>query len=159
MEDESYLITPEELVNKVLDEASASVGTWSFAFIKKLQEQIKFFNQKKIDKFVDLLLIAVENDTFDNNVKFKIAQLLSTLRSFFLPGIISSLNTQTKRILHITQSIRPGSLSECTRKMYMNLIQTNIVQPASYKVKSSSVGPQVRMVSNLVFETPSSFLY
>lgn len=137
-------LIPEDLVANIMVEARKSEGTWSFSFIKKLQEDLKYFDHKKLDKFVNLLLTEVENDKYDNNIKFKLAQLLSTLRSFFLPGIIVSINSQSKRILQIVDNIQPGKLDECTKRMFLNLIQTNCIQPPSNRVKSSSVQPITR---------------
>ncbi|EAY15924.1 hypothetical protein TVAG_165520 [Trichomonas vaginalis G3] len=132
---------PEDLVKMIIDEAANNIGTWSFSFIKKLQEDLKFFDQKKLDKFVYLILLEAEDEHNDNNMKLKIAQLLSSLRSFFLPGIVFSINSQNQRIKQIANNIPQGKLCDCTKRMFLNLIQVNVVPNVSNRIKSSSAQP------------------
>lgn len=150
-------LVPEEIVASVLEEAESSVGTWSFAFIKQLQNNLKHFDQKRLDKFVCLVLNAADKEDCSTTTKFKIAQLLSTLRSFFLPGIILSLHNQNKQVAHIAEKIQQGNFCECTKKMYLNLLQTNVVQSASHKIKSNSVGPTIRIGVTAQFDSTPAF--
>lgn len=141
MQNQCTKLIPEDVIMTIMEEAKNTQGTWSFSFLQKLQEELKYFDQKRLDRFVGLLLTEAEQECNENAMKLKIAQLLSTLKSFFLPGIVFSINTHNKRIVHIADSIPNGKLSDSTKRMFLNLIQSNCVQPISCKVKSNSAQP------------------
>ena len=146
---------PNPLVERVIEEAKTQIGTWSCASIRSIESELSKLHQKKIDQFVhELLEIAASPDT-DNNLKLKIAQLLSSLRSFFMPGVQVTLKGSEELVTKVIQNIGEGRLSEATKRMYSNLtkdvhIISAIPKRSTGRIKSSSVQPGSRSTVNLL---------
>ena len=86
----------------------------------------------------------------ENTSKFKIAQLMSSLRGFFFPPINMSLITEKEAILQAIQTIKDGKLAEPAKNSLSALISpipglAAKVLPAHGRIHSLSVQPRGKM--------------
>ena len=149
--EQPFIMTePPELpiVTRVIEEARTQIGTWSCASIRSIESELRKMHQNKIDYFVHQLLLFASKPETDNNLKLKIAQLLSSLRSFFLPGVQTSLKQSEELISQIISNIGDGRLSDATKRMFSNLTKDvhiiSTVPKRSVRIKSNSVQPGSR---------------
>ena len=115
------------IVDGIMKETEDMIGTWSTSFCKDLEEKLKPLTQKHRDFFVKELLERAKRDTCNNSAKLKVAQLLSCMKSLFLPQIISSIENEEQTLQEIINSINPeDKLAIPTKKMFATLIQCQI---------------------------------
>ena len=118
----------ESLVDDIAKEAEEMTGTWSIDYCKSLENKLKRMTQFQRDHFVHQLLLVAQKDSCEMKVKFKIAQLLSCLNSFFFKDIDSSIMNDKETVRDTINSItQPHQLAEPTIKLFSKLI--NLPEP------------------------------
>ena len=111
------------LVDEIVKEAQEMQGTWSIRYCKDLGQRLKFATSLQRDIFIHNLLLKAQEPSYDMNVKFKIAQLLSCMNSFFFKEINLSLMNDKQTLSDTINSITEGHrLSEPTKKLFSMLI-------------------------------------
>ena len=113
------------IIEQIIEEASKNVGTWSTDYTRSLGSSLNQMKPKSRSQFVHNLLLKVSDDVYNNGIKFKVAQLLSCLKSFFCTAIQSSLSNEKDIILQCIENINDdGQISIPTKQMFSNLLDT-----------------------------------
>ena len=139
----------EKFSTKVINEAKSLVGTWSCQSITEISERLQKFNSVSVNSFIREVLIFVIDQETTNDVRFKIAQLLISLKSFFLPKVAHAISHNSELMNRALASIQEGKLKEATTSLYTNLISSvKVVRPvkATTHIKSMSVQPSKTIV-------------
>lgn len=127
------------IVDGIMKETEDMIGTWSTSFCKDLEEKLKPMTQKHRDFFVKELLEKAKENRYDNSAKLKVAQLLSCLKSLFLPQITSSIETHERIIQEIINSINSeDSLAIPTKNKFSSLIQCQM-HPSKPKYSEQNI--------------------
>ena len=114
----------QAIIDGIIGEASKNAGTWSTDYTRSLGVALNNMKPKTRNQFVHDLLEKVADGTYNNGIKFKVAQLLSCLKSFFCPAIQSSLFNEKETILLCVENIsEDGQISAPTKQMFSNLLE------------------------------------
>ena len=129
---------------KVIDDSKSLNGTWSPDYLASVSDQLKNLKTNSIDNFVEDILNYSAEEKTTNEAKLKIAQLLMSLKSFFLPKISLSLANEYDLLENVLESVHEGKLKDATIKSYTNIMSTIKSKPIKVSTKhkkSNSVQP------------------
>ena len=143
--------TASSVASKVIEASKALVGTWSPDYLAEISNDLKNLKTSSIDNFVQELLEYAAEEKTTNDARLKIAQLLMSLRSFFLPKISSSLGNKYELLETVLDAIHEGKLKVATAQLYTNIMS---ISKCSRPVKLSSKQPHKK--SNSVQPTSES---
>ncbi|OHS96720.1 hypothetical protein TRFO_37099 [Tritrichomonas foetus] len=136
------------LVQETIDNSKSEDGTWSYEFLCKVNYEVSLFKQVDTKFFIDRLIPILNDEKTEIQIKFKIAQMLSFLKSLKVNGFSSVIHESKEELTLILKSF--GNMNQPLEKATRNLIESVMMTvsedgfPVSHRnfhVKSSSVPP------------------
>ena len=132
-----------ELAQQAIKESMDDAGTWTYGFLSSIHSQTKRLRSKDYDIFVTELFKFIMNDSTQNLQKFKIAQMLSSLKFQNPTASADAFPKHKDEISKFVSTLDSTPLAQATKKLLMSMFAPQEQYPGTKKYKAFSVSPVV----------------
>ena len=121
---------------KIIENSRSPDGTWSYAFLREVENSLVKFTQEAMDELVNALVLHMFEDECASLSRFKIAQLLGCFKLWKASLFEHSIANQT-RLIEKNSDLLTGAFSGPTKQLLRKLIVPDTLE----KKKSFSCPP------------------
>ena len=122
-------------------------GTWTYGFISSTHSSIKQLKPKDFEKFISELFKFVMDPNTQNLQRFKISQMLSTIKFQNIHQNIHCYIDHKTDVTKFATTLDSSPLAQATKKLLLSMFITPEQFPGSKRYRAFSVSPVVFQVT------------